>query len=95
MTFLSIQVLIVLRLNMRAFGANAPPVKDTTTKSWSLTDSKFGARTIDENQTLSQQPKKRFNVSRAPLFPTIPLTNVVIDNLHLFLSVRCSSTTAD
>ena len=60
-----------------------------TTKSWSLTDAKFGARTIDENQSLSQQPKskKRFNISRAPLFPTIPLTNVVIDNLHLFLRV--------
>ena len=59
-----------------------------TSKSWSLTDTKFGARTIDENQTLSQpRSKKRFNVSRAPLFPSIPLTNVVIDNLHLFLRV--------
>ena len=83
------QVLIVLHLNMHVFGVNAPLVKDTTTKSWSLTDAKFGARTIDENQSLSQHPKskKRFNISRAPLFPTIPLTNVVIDNLHLFLRV--------
>ena len=31
--------------------------------------------------------RKKFNVSRAPLFPTIPLQNVVIDNLHLFLRV--------
>ena len=55
----------------------------------SLIDTDLGARTIKENEQLSQEPKskKRFNVSRAPLFPTIPLTNVVIDNLHLFLRV--------
>ncbi len=29
--------------------------------------------------------KKKFNVSSPPLFPTIKLKNVVIDNLHLFL----------
>ena len=32
-------------------------------------------------------PKKQFNVSHPPLFPTIPLERVVIDNLHLFLQV--------
>ena len=31
--------------------------------------------------------KKKFNVSHQPLFPSIPLVNVVIDNLHLFLWV--------
>ena len=38
---------------------------------------------------ISSLPKARrkFNVSRAPIFSTIPLTNVVIDNLHLFLRV--------
>ena len=58
-------------------------------RPWSLTDTNLGARTIEENELLSQEPKskKRFNVSQAPLFPTIPLTNVVIDNLHLFLRV--------
>ena len=30
---------------------------------------------------------KRFNASRNPIFSKIPLTNVVIDNLHLFLRV--------
>ena len=29
----------------------------------------------------------KFNVSNPPLFPTIPLRHVVIDNLHLFLHV--------
>lgn len=31
--------------------------------------------------------KQQYNVSRKPLFPTIPLHHVVIDNLHLFLRV--------
>ena len=31
--------------------------------------------------------KQKFDVSHPPQFPTIPLTNVVIDNLHLFLWV--------
>lgn len=31
--------------------------------------------------------KQKFDVSHPPQFPTIPLTNVVIDNLHLFLRV--------
>ena len=30
---------------------------------------------------------KRFNVLNQPLFPSIPLTNVIVDNLHLFLWV--------
>ena len=58
-------------------------------KEWSIQHLTMGARTIDENVLLSKRPRshKRFNVSNAPLFPTIPLTNVVIDNLHLFLRV--------
>lgn len=60
-----------------------------TDKQWSLIDVELGARTIEENIELSRLPKsrKKFNVSHAPLFPTIPLRNVVIDNLHLFLRV--------
>ena len=30
---------------------------------------------------------KKFNVSNLQLFPSIPLTNVIVDNLHLFLRV--------
>ena len=56
-------------------------------KEWSLLDSKLGARTIEENTQLSRKSKKQFNVSRPPLFPTIPLKNVVIDNLHMFIRV--------
>ena len=33
------------------------------------------------------RPKKSYNVSNPPLFAHIPLKNVVIDNLHLFLRV--------
>ena len=46
-------------------------------------------RTIEENVKLCSLPKskKKFNVSHQPLFSSIPLVNVVIDNLHLFLRV--------
>ena len=58
-------------------------------KTWPISDPEHGARTVQENITLAQCPKshKEYNVSRVPLFPTIPLTRVVIDNLHLFLRV--------
>lgn len=54
-----------------------------------LSDKEKGARTIDENTELAQRPRanKAYNVSRQPLFRNIPLKNVVIDNLHLFLRV--------
>lgn len=54
------------------------------TEKWSLTDTTKGARSTEEN---SKQAGKKFNVSNVPLFPSIPLANVVIDNLHLFLRV--------
>ena len=55
-------------------------------KKWSILNPSLGARTIEENITLYKLPKskKEYNVSNPPLFPTIPLTKVVIDNLHLF-----------
>ena len=58
-------------------------------KQWSLLETEKGARTIEENIRLSQRPKSRkeYNVSNCPLFPSIPITNVVIDNLHMFLRV--------
>ncbi len=58
-------------------------------RQWSMSETSLGARTIEENIRQSQLPKSRkeYNVSNAPLFPTIPLTNVVIDNWHLFLRV--------
>lgn len=59
-----------------------------TEKEWSISDPTAGARTIEENLLLSQLPKSRkYNVSNCPIFPSIPLTHVVIDNLHLFLRV--------
>ena len=60
-----------------------------TEKEWSISDPTAGARTIEENLSLFQLPKsrKKYNVSNCPIFPSIPLTHVVIDNLHLFLRV--------
>ena len=81
------QVLILLQVTMPVFGVNAlSKERHDMTKTWSQT---IGARTIQENEQLSKEPRsrKRFNVSREPFFPTIPLTNIVIDNLHLFLRV--------
>lgn len=56
-------------------------------KKWSLTNGEEGGRTTEENTTLAGGSRKKFNVSNPPLFPSIPLHNVVIDNLHLFLRV--------
>ena len=61
-----------------------------TSKQWSLDNpAEDGSRTIEENLAISALPqtKRKFNVSNPPLFPTIPLSRVVIDNLHLFLRV--------
>lgn len=72
---------------MPVYGVNVKTTYDTIV--WSITDKNKGARTTEETLELSQRPrsKKQFNVSNSPLFPTIPLTHVVIDNLHLFLRV--------
>ena len=58
-------------------------------KKWSVSDKELGAWTIEENVSTSRlvKSKQQFNVSNKPLFLSIPLTNVVIDNLHLFLHV--------
>ena len=60
-----------------------------TTKEWSVSDATRGAQSTEENLEISALPKsrKQFNVSNPPLFPTIPLSHIVIDNLHLFLCV--------
>lgn len=60
-------------------------MRHDTSKTWSITDPTYGARTIEENLELSKKSKSKFNVSHAPLFSNIPLMNVVIDNLHLLL----------
>ena len=61
-----------------------------TSKQWFLDNAaEDGSRTIEENMAISALPKtkKKFNVSNPPLFPTISLSRVVIDNLHVFLRV--------
>ena len=58
-----------------------------TVRKWSVTDTDQGARTIKENIRLATQSTAKFNVSHTPLFPSIPLSRVVVDNLHMFLRV--------
>ena len=59
----------------------------SSSQEWSISDSSKGARTIEENIAIAQSKRPKFNVSRSPLFPMIPLTRVVVDNLHMFLRV--------
>ena len=58
-----------------------------TDEKWSISDTTCGARSIEENIRIATSHSKQYNVSRQPLFPTIPLTRVVVDNLHMFLRV--------
>ena len=57
---------------------------------WSLTDPSKEARTITEIAELAKlgkSSKRRYNCSRSPVFPFIPIDHVIIDSLHLFLQI--------
>ena len=54
---------------------------------WSMSQTELGAHTIQENIELASKRKKCFNVTHHPIFPNIPLKNIVVDNLHMFLRV--------
>ena len=61
-----------------------------TTKEWSITDVKKGARTVESISLASKLPAKspkKYNCSRMPLFEDIPIHRVIIDVLHLFLRI--------
>lgn len=55
-----------------------------TDLKWSIFDQKFGYQNIEENITIATSASKELNVSHQPLFPMIPLTHAVVDNLHMF-----------
>ena len=54
---------------------------------WSIVNTEEGARSIEENIRIATSKRKVYNVSNVPIFKTIPLTRVVVDNLHMFLRV--------
>ena len=58
------------------------------TKTWSVSDQVYGARTIEENEAYSKLKKKKqaYNCAHAPLFK-IPVAKTVPDVLHLFLRI--------
>jgi hypothetical protein len=58
-----------------------------STQVWSITDSTHGARTIEESKTIARSMSKKYNLTFEPIFDTIPLTCVVVDNLQMFLRV--------
>ena len=62
-----------------------------TSQTWSITDVNNGTstRTVEDTIKIAQLPqsKHNFGVQASPIFQTIPLHHVVINNLHLFLRV--------
>ena len=56
-------------------------------EKWSIFDTMYGTGSIEENIRIATLYSKQYNVSHQPLFPTIPLTQVAIDKLHMFLHV--------
>ena len=58
-----------------------------SSQKWSISDVRFGARTVEESTSIALSRSKKYNVSHPPMFQTIPLTRVVVGNLHMFLRV--------
>ena len=59
-------------------------------QKWSISDTQYGARTVEEISSMSQlgkSNKNRYNCSHKPTFPFIPIHHVIIDSLHLFLRI--------
>ena len=57
---------------------------------WSITDEQQGARGVEEITTMSKlckNNKNKYNCSHEPMFSFIPIHQVVIDTLHLFLRI--------
>ena len=57
---------------------------------WSMNDTQYGARTIEEISSMAQlnkSNKNRYNCKHKPMFPFIPINHVVIDILHMFLRI--------
>ena len=58
-----------------------------STAKWSITSTDEGARSIEETIQIATTKQKKYNVSHVPIFKTIPLTRVVVDNLHMLLRI--------
>ena len=70
-------------LTMHAYGISA--------QLWSAMiqsiNGKYLILTQEHEPLIAQSKTHKFNVSNVPLLPKIPLINVVVDNLHMFLRV--------
>ena len=56
-----------------------------TSKTWSINDPKFGARTVTKIARFSTG--RKLNCKAQPLFDFIPMDLVIIDTLHFFLRI--------
>ena len=64
--------------------------KSDITKRWSAFDTAKGARTVEKITEMAAAKgalKSKYGCKHPPLFPSIPIKNVIIDTLHLFLRV--------
>ena len=64
--------------------------RSDTTKTWSMTDASKGARTIEEIADFAKKPKSsktKYNCTRSPIFPSVPVSRIIPDTLHLFLRI--------
>ena len=72
---------------MRAFGASTLLGNNGTLPSNGRLTIQLRMAHRQLKITMLPQTKRKFNISNPPLLPTIPLSRVVTDNLHLFLCV--------
>lgn len=56
-----------------------------TSKTWSINDPKFGAKTVTKISRFSTG--KKLNCKAQPLFDFISMDHVIIDTLHFFLRI--------
>ena len=64
--------------------------KSEITKRWSAFDASKGERTVEQITEMAAAKgslKSKYGCKHLPLFPSIPITNVISDTLHLFLRV--------
>lgn len=61
--------------------------RGNVSKVWSMFETDKGARTVADIEKLSRQKKDNFSCQACPIFPSIPITFVVPDILHLYLRI--------
>lgn len=64
--------------------------RSDVTKEWSMRDVTMGARTVEEIAECAKKAKNcktKFNCNSTPIFPSVPISRIVPDTLHMFLRI--------